>query len=370
MSKIGYAVDLGTTTIDTCLFDTETKQIIAKASCKNRQSLYGSDVLNRILNVTRKPSLEKTLKALAMDDIEKMLKAMIAKTKFSLKDMVGICICGNTTMISILLEYNIESLGRYPFTSKLSGNVETDSKSLFDLPDLSCKVLLSGCASAFIGGDILSGVVYLSGKYSFGKDSTDMLIDMGTNGEMFLVHDNSYYTASAACGPAFEGCLRKQNVYGSNAIDAIAMGVKTRRINNDGVIAEPYFESGIDIMNVHIDMDILRQFILAKAAIRAGIETLSHASDVSLDKIDNVYIAGGFGFYLNLDNAVRLGLLPEEFKGKINIVGNTSLLGAIDMLANNIAYEKSDKLTRTDITLVSLAESELYKERLIEHMHL
>ena len=81
MSKIGYAVDLGTTTIDTCLFDTETKQIIAKASCKNRQSLYGSDVLNRILNVTRKPSLEKTLKALTMDDIEKMLKAMIAKTK-------------------------------------------------------------------------------------------------------------------------------------------------------------------------------------------------------------------------------------------------------------------------------------------------
>lgn len=370
MSRIGYAVDLGTTTIDTCLFDTETKQIIVKASCKNRQSLYGSDVLNRILNVTRKPSLEKTLKALAMDDIEKMLTDMLSKTKFSVKDLTGICICGNTTMISILLEYDIESLGRYPFTAKLSGNVEMDSKSLFNLPDLSCKVLLSGCASAFIGGDILSGVVYLSGKYSFGTNSTDMLIDMGTNGEMVLVRDSSYYTASAACGPAFEGCLRKQNVYGSSAIDAIAMGVKTGKISNDGVIAEPYFESGIDIMNVHIDMDILRRFMLAKAAIRAGIETLGDAFGVSLDKIDNVYIAGGFGFYLNLDNAVRIGLLPEEFKGRINVVGNTSLLGAIDMLASNISAEKTDNLTKTDITLVSLAESELYKERLIEHMHL
>lgn len=370
MKKIGYAVDIGTTTIDVCLADIEAGCILSKKSTKNRQSLYGSDVLNRILTVTRNPEYIKALKALVIEDITKMLMEMLRDTGCEVADVVKLCICGNTTMISILLEYNIEKLGKNPFESDLSQNVSCRAKRLFDINDLDCEVILSGCASAFIGGDILSGLIFLTHNYHFTDGRINMLIDLGTNGEMVLIKDDKYFSASTACGPAFEGCVKKQNVYGSNVIDAIMMGIKSGKINRDGIISEPFFEKGINIMNIHIDMDILRQFILAKSAVAAGIDAIVATADISLSDIDNIYISGGFGLYLNLNNAIDIGLFPVEFRGKLNIVGNTSLHGAFEILCNESYVDEMNYLTKDKIKLIQLAENDIYKKRLIEHMHL
>lgn len=370
MKKIGYAVDIGTTSIDVCLVDIEVGCILSKKSAKNRQSLYGSDVLNRILTVTRNPEYIKTLKALVIEDITNMLISMLNDTGCKIDEVIKLCICGNTTMISILLEYNIEKLGKYPFLSDLSENISCHSQSLFDIKGLDCEVILSGSASAFIGGDILSGLIFLTHNYNFADGKVNMLIDLGTNGEMVLIKNNKYFSASAACGPAFEGCVKKQNVYGSTVIDAAVMGIKAGKINRCGVISEPFFESGINIMNIHIDMDILRQLILAKSAVAAGIDTIADAAGVSLLDIDNIYISGGFGFYLNLNNAIDIGLFPDEFRGKLNVVGNTSLYGAFEILCNEQYADEMNYLTRNKIKLIQLAENDLYKKRLIEHMHL
>lgn len=367
--RIGFAVDLGTTTIDACLLDCNNGKTLAETSRKNRQALYGSDVINRILTVTRDTNYLSVLKNMACEDIQNMLLDML-KTCGLDADKVGmICICGNTTMVSILLQYDIEPLGRYPFTTKLRESVSCDSADIFSIAGLSCPVLLSGCASAFIGGDILAGMVYLNRNFAFGETGTGILLDLGTNGEMILYNAGEYYGASTACGPAFEGCVRRQNAYGSNVIDAVSLGVKAGRIGRDGVICQPFFEKGIDIQGVHLDMNIMQQLMLAKAAIRAGIDCLTDTAGISVSDIDTIYLAGGFGFYLNPESAIEIGLLPACFRGHIKVCGNTSLAGAREVIYHPDARTDMDKLGDGTIQVVQLATSESYQKRLVEHMH-
>lgn len=373
MKKVKFAVDLGTTTIDTCLIDGTDGRRIAERSFRNRQALYGSDVINRIMTVLRDKSYLGILKDMACKDLQNALDEMLGQCGTNAAAVDMICICGNTTMVSILLGYDIEPLGRFPFETELSGNITKTSSDFFSLEGLSCPVLLSGCASAFIGGDILAGVVYLNSNQTAGfgvGNDAKLLLDLGTNGEMVLYAKGQYYAASTACGPAFEGCMRKQNVAGSSVIDAISLAVRANRISREGVIKEPYFEKGLDIQGIHIDMDILRQIMLAKAAICAGITCLAQEAKLSLIEIRTVYLAGGFGFYLNTENAVEIGLLPSCFLNSVTVVGNTSLGGAVCMLTANGAAEEVNRLSRGMIQVLSLADLPSYQEQLIDNMNL
>lgn len=370
MRKYAFAIDLGTTTIDCCMFDIENGDCLARKNRKNKQSLYGRDVINRILNATRNNKVKAELKRIAVSLIEEMIKEAVDEKKLDYEALDSICISGNTTMISILLDLDVASLGVAPFNHELKKSVVISGENVFSFEKLkNIPVTLTGCFSAFIGGDILSGIIYLNRVYdgAFKKKKNALLIDLGTNGEMVLNANGSLYACSTACGPAFESCTRKNGVYGSSIIDALAMLFKTKNVTKDGMLKEPYFDNGIDIMNVHIDMDIIRAILLAKSAIYCGIISLARYAGVNLCDIEDIYIAGGFGFYLNVDNAILLGLIPKEFKGKIKIVGNTSLEGAIDILRYNMINEIND-LSEDNIRLVQLAEDEFYKKILIDNM--
>lgn len=381
MDKYGYAVDLGTTTIDCALVDVTTGNIVAEESTKNRQSLYGSDVINRIYNAGKTKETADKMKVLVCEDIASLLDKMLAETHKACNESDGfsadykavsnIVISGNTTMISILLGVDVTSLGKAPFQPVLKGNVTVNAGALFgENTCLDCMVTLTGCASAFLGGDILSGITYLDRTYHafFQKTKNTMLIDLGTNGEMVLNAKGRLYGASTACGPAFEGCTRRQGIHGATTIDAIALLIKTKNLSKDGVLADAYLEKGIYINGVRLDMNIIRQILMAKAAIYSGIAALCKRADITLDEIDEVYLAGGFGFYLDLGNAYLIGLLPKEFQGKITICGNTSLKGACMMVLDETAIEKMESLTKDAITIVQLAEDDTYKRLLIETM--
>lgn len=368
--NIGYAIDIGTTNIDSCLIDLNDGHIQVREGRKNRQSLYGSDVITRIMTVTRNNSLLMALRNLVLEDIADMLVELLDRTGGEAENVVGIAICGNTTMISILLCLDIESLGHYPFKISLDKTVMCHSDELINVPCLDCNVILSCASSAFIGGDILAGMLYIDSRYNFLSLDAAIFIDLGTNGEMVLSVGGKYYSASAACGPAFEGCLKKQGVYGSSALDAVAVGKRTGSIDENGVIAEAFFDSGLDIQGIHIDMDIIRHLMLAKSAIRAGIDTLLYEAGIPAAALCSVYIAGGFGFYLNLVSATELGLFPREFKGKVRVLGNTSLCGAVLLLTEPDAVKKMNGLADGRICQVQLADSDVYKENLIYHMSL
>lgn len=366
MSLFGFAVDLGTTTIECCLVCLKDKSILDRQSFPNPQSLYGSDIMNRILAVERNTSLLHAMKQAVTDKLLSCFDSMRDNAGILTNDVHEICICGNTTMVSILLEYDITSIGVYPFKAKLKQGITCEASVIFGNNCYDCPVYLSGCASAFIGGDILSGLFYLRNEEAGSFcDKTCLFMDLGTNGEMVLYHDGKYYGASTACGPAFEGCTRRQNVYGCTTIEAIHFGLLAHKICEDGSFASEE-DTSINIHGVTLSGDILHQVLLAKAAICAGILTLCDEAGIDVNRIETVYLAGGFGFYLNMNSAASIGLFPDCLKSKIKIVGNTSLFGAISLLG---LKDKNKHMHALLIHILNFAEIPAYQDLFISNMY-
>lgn len=367
MKNIGFAVDLGTTTIDYCLLKLDDGSMISNASIKNPQCLYGSDVINRILTITRDATFADVLKDQIINSLTACFTKMLKDNDFEPEDVKRICICGNTTMISILLKLDVACLGVAPFKPKLHDSVVVPAKQLFGYESLfDCEVFLSGCAGAFIGGDILAGIYYLKNTFkdeAFYKNNC-LFIDLGTNGEMILYANDKLYGVSTACGPAFESCTRRQRIYGSTTIEAISLCLSSHKLLPNGSFGQEGVEK-LTINNVELNSDILQSILLAKAAIAAGISVLCEQAHVRLDDIATVYLAGGFGFYLNVTHAIHIGLLPGQFKDIIKVVGNTSLNGAKLLLQT----DNTSALLMNTIEVLNLATIPSYQEKFIENMY-
>lgn len=371
--RYAYAVDLGSTTIDTAIVEIETEKRLTERSFKNRQSLYGSDVINRILAASRDKKKLASMKAMVSDDLRENASEMLKALSLKQDDIKKICICGNATMISILLEYDIESMGHAPFDTRLHESVQCAS-DLFFADDFFCgaQLFLTGTASAFIGGDVLAGMAYIEKRLIAPNNKIKrwMLLDLGTNGEMVLCSEGKYFATSASCGPAFEGSLRRQHVYGSGALSAIALGVKTKNILKNGALKPPFDEKGITISNVRLNSDIIRDIILAKAAIRTGIDFLLDEAGMDADRLDAVFLAGGFGFYLDLDAAYYLGLLPKTFDDKVIVIGNSSLAGACCICKDTCFLGLiDDYIVNNKIKVLQLADKKNYQEALMENTY-
>lgn len=369
INELKIAIDLGTTSVELAIIN-EIGDIIDTCYFKNPQSLYGRDVITRINTAIRNKSFIKTMKDLLIASLKDHIKELISNNNLNISEVNNVCICGNTTMISILLQYDLDELGFYPFNHKLDKSVIIDSEELFDIDfTLKCPVMLSGCSSAFIGGDVLAGLFYVEREYDIKENDTYLFLDLGTNGEMVLYNKGKYYSTSCACGPAFEASSRCENVYGSTLIYAIAMGIKAGKISKEGILDETFLQSGLDIMGVHISSDLLREILLAKAAIRTGIEILIKESNTDINDISGVYIAGGFGFYLNIDNATKIGLVPDYLIDKVKIVGNTSLKGAIKLLQSTEIIYSIDYYIDKNINLIQMSNLPDYQELLINNMY-
>lgn len=367
--QYNIAVDLGTTTVELAIVDSNYK-VIDTDYFLNPQKLYGKDLINRINTVTRDTRFIKIMKDMFIKSFQERVTSILSSNNINLKSVDSICICGNTTMISILLEYDITELGIYPFEHRLDTSVNCNSKELFGYTfPIDCNMILSGCASAFIGGDVLAGLVAIEGNDDSTGVNSYLFLDLGTNGEMVLYHNNSYYTASCACGPAFEASCRAANIYGSNIIDSIVLGIKSGNISREGILKEYYIDKGINIQGIHITADILRDILLAKAAIRTSIDILLQQSGLRCNNIERVYVAGGFGFHLNIDNAIFMGLFPELFKEKIKVLGNTSLKGAIELLKTPSKIKYIDDFSKGNVKLIQMANLPDYQDRLLDNMY-
>ncbi len=372
MSKLSFAIDIGTTNIETamiacCGLD---MKVLDDRIIKNPQSVYGSDVINRVAATIRNSNNLTAMKNKILAAVKDVIATNLYIYGYDASDVDKICICGNTAMISIIMGYDISGLGYYPFKHTLDKSIITNGNQIFPgylLPET--EVFLSGCAGAFIGGDILAGLYYLEGKIKDKnkKEESWLLLDLGTNGEMILKHKGKYYGTSTACGPAFEGCTRKQNVYGYSTIDAIALGLAAGKIERNGALRPNGDKMNITISGVALNQDIIEQIMLAKAGIYTGIEMLAEYGKATLDDIREVYISGGFGFNLNLENGVNIGLIPESFLGKTRILGNTSLKGAIALL--NDINSIPAPIDKYNIDILQLANDKKFQDRLLDNLY-
>ncbi len=339
------AVDLGTTTIGMYLINALTGEQMGVFVSLNPQQIHGADVISRISNANA--GMKEELQTLITETIESGVKKLVKERTPKL-----IVISGNTVMGHLLMGYDVSALGVYPFKAEHLDQAETMICGV--------KTILMPGISAFIGGDIVSGLYTLEFK---DKEELAMLIDLGTNAEMVIGNCDKMLALSAAAGPAFD-----QKIYGSQLIKAVAQILKEGKADRTGCLADEYFELGCIAGRTLVKQEEIRELQKAKAAVAAGIALLAREYGVQLSQIHKVYIAGGLGFYLDLDAAVEIGLFPKEFAGKMEVVGNTSLEGAYRYaLADAPEDELNDILSK--VQELNLAELDGFEETYINAMN-
>jgi|LSQX01.2.fsa_nt_gb uncharacterized 2Fe-2S/4Fe-4S cluster protein (DUF4445 family) len=393
--KYALGLDLGTTTLAFYLIDLAAKEVVFKASELNKQAVYGSDIISRIDYATNKSlaQIQQTI----IDQVNHFISKLIEQVKIKIEKLV---VAGNTVMSHIFLNVNPEPLGRIPFKPVFLEKKELAGSSLgLAVKDV---VVYPGIAS-FVGGDIVAGLVAVD---FFSEPTNKLFVDIGTNGEIVLLANKKLYSTSTAAGPAFEGAkiemglggvkgaiskvflennqLKLKTIgnqeaiglCGSGLTDTISLLVKAQLIDETGAFVKessnPLFTKFQDNKfyltdKVYLSQRDVREFQLAKSAIASGIQTILKEAKISISSLAEVYIAGGFGFYLNKENALDLGLLPFAKTTKIINVGNTSgqgtILGALDP---NLITE-GEKLAQ-EVMVVELAKSKFFNQQFIENM--
>ena len=362
------AVDIGTTTIAMVLVGEKSGKIPASESRLNSQRMYGADVITRIqASIDGK---REVLQKLIRQDLEDGIGELLKDTGITIERVRRTVISGNTTMGHLLMGYDCSGLGVYPFTPVNIDFIRTNLDNMAEV------ILLPGI-SPFVGGDIAAGL------YECGFDQTDeicMLIDLGTNGEMAIGNRERILVTSTAAGPAFEGgniscgcgsipgavCaarisgnetivktirnLPPVGICGTGVLEITAELLKEGWIDETGAMDERYFEKGFPITRtaegkpLFFTQKDVREVQLAKAAIRAGVETLILRYGVEREKIRKVFLAGGFGYELNTEKAIAAGMLPEDFSGRIEAVGNSALSGAVRYIKDPAGTESLKKI--------------------------
>lgn len=346
--KIGVAVDLGSTTIAVCCLNMMTKEEILSFSFANPQCRYGADVITRIKHCMEQPGMLENLGKMVWKELFRTLKNGL---NAECGHITHIVISGNTTMQHILRGLPVNGLAAAPFEPVDLGYFEEEilinweecrwgyvtEPQVKNMESSKCMIVYPPGFSAYVGADIVTGAQYLKlGQH----EQYDLLIDLGTNGEMLLINREQGLAASTACGPVFDHVLSGAR-YGSESIQAISNCVKRRLIDRSGKIAEPFFEKGI-VIDKHfvIRQENVRNFQLAKGAIFAGIQCLMEKAGIIGEDIRKVYIGGGLGFYMDVKDAFVVRMLPESFKGKVCVAGNSSLNGAKELLLEYVSYVK------------------------------
>ncbi len=348
--ELFLAVDLGTTTL-AFVCSNGKGEILASYGCENPQRKTAADVIGRIDAALhgQKDSLTKGIKeALAkgfLFVLNKGFEGIRNREESAMSVRVCFGIAGNTVMQHLLLGYPTDGLAKAPFRPYSVQEVTLTASELFSEMSAYARwpeeakrgnVTVLPCFSAFVGGDLFAGAcAYLQEN----PEAPRMLIDLGTNGEVLLFAKGVLHGTAAAMGCAFEG---GRFAYASDLFRLTAEALETGIADETGLLREPYFSEGFRGL---LQEDI-REFQLAKGALRAGIELLCKQAEVRFDEIDNVFLAGGLGRYCREEDLFRTGLLPGEFAGKVKTVGNSCICGILFCLKNrrSVVYCKSNML--------------------------
>ncbi len=402
--NFGLAIDVGTTTIVVSLIDLKDGKTVGTEISFNRQATHGDDIISRIVYAEDKEGLEQ-MHHLVVGTINEVINTLAYKNNVRHNEITaGVC-SGNMTMIHLLLKIDPSFLRREPYTPALNFFPVLNAAEVgIRINPAGLLHVVSG-VSSYVGGDITSGVLITG---IFQQKNLQMLIDVGTNGEIVLGNKDWLICCSASAGPAFEGsgvkdgmravsgAIRSFNLFdsekasygvigevapvgicGSGYIEIVAelfyAGIidrsgslleKSSRVRSgpDGMEFVVAYGSetghGRDIVITQIDIENL---LRAKAAIFAGIRSLVGKMGIRFSEIQRFYIGGGFGNYLNIEKSIAIGLLPDLAIEKFVFMGNTSLAGAKAFLMSADARSLAEEITRK-MTYLELSRENSYME--------
>lgn len=396
------AIDIGTTTVWGQLLNLNNGEVLSQAAEYNSQIGYGEDVISRIAYAQKGEGLKK-MKDLVVSTINGIIKQLLKQHRVPVNSISQMTVAANTTMTHLFLGIEPRFIREAPYTPPMNYIPLIRAKELGIDLDEKVRVYLFPSIASYVGGDIIAGVM---GSGMSRQDKLTLYIDLGTNGE--IVVGNSEWLTCAACsaGPAFEGggikhgmratrgaiedfsinpttfepmiltvgMVKPLGICGSGLINIVAglmeacvleqngkfkQDVKTDRVRagEDGmeyVLAwAADTQIGRDIVITEVDIDNL---IRAKGAMYAGYVTLLNEVGLTMEDLEQVMIAGGFGNYINIEKAITIGLLPDLPIDQFKFIGNGSLLGARLICFSNVLRTEVKRIF-VKITNIELSEN-------------
>lgn len=378
----GVAIDIGTTTLAAYLYDLNRRERLNTASMLNPQKKYGDDVISRIDYQAKSQDHAGEMADLIRTALNELIERLIQGRGLKSTDIYLITVAANTTMIHLLMQLPAIYLARAPFIPATVSMLCLTPEQLDLTMNPQGRVLILPGVSAYVGSDTVAAVLS-SGMHR--QEEVTLLVDIGTNGEIVLGNKDFLYACSAAAGPAFEGAniscgtggvegaisevtidpegnilirtiggKAPVGICGSGLIDTIAcmldFGIldDTGRISDrDGLDdkAQKFTDRLIEVngqpafllqtvqgQKLYVTQKDIREVQNAKAAIMAGITVLIREAGLTMDNIRRIYLAGGFGSFMQIHSAVTVGLLPRQLESRIHIIGNAAGAGAIQAM--------------------------------------
>ncbi|MFC1726294.1 ASKHA domain-containing protein [candidate division KSB1 bacterium] len=382
--KYGLAVDIGTTTVVGMLVDLNTGKTIAVEWGMNAQSKYGADIMSRIDYSSKTKKGLKILQNSIAVTLNNIIKGLRIKTGINTTNIYSAAIACNTVMAHIFAGISPSSMGYFPFRPVFLDDITIKGKDTGLNVNPEAEISLIPGIGGFVGGDI-TAIIFITGLHK--KNEVSLALDLGTNGEMVLGSKNSITGGSTAMGPAFEGAQiscgmpafegalckfsiennkiqykvlgnkESSGICGSGLVDIIAEFLNNGIIDSTGRLnhtENSKFKNNIFEINgqkafliyknkskqVFVSQRDIREFQLAKGAVRAGIEILLKQNQTEIENIDKIYIAGAFGNYLSKKSLIKIKIFPDFPLEKLHFVGNTASMGAkAALLSKNVKKE-------------------------------
>jgi uncharacterized 2Fe-2S/4Fe-4S cluster protein (DUF4445 family) len=409
------ALDIGTTTIYAQLFNLIDGEPVVQYGEFNGQISYGEDVISRIVYAEKEGGLDR-LRQVVVETINAVIDKLNSRSGVDPEDISSITIAGNTTMTQLFLGVNPKYIRRAPYvpTSTLYPPLNAAGLGLHLAPHV--MALVYPQVSSYVGGDIVAGVM---GSGMYRSDKLTLYIDIGTNAE--IVIGNKDWLACTACsaGPAFEGGgiklgmraskgaiedfsmdpvtfepmivtvgnVRAKGICGSGLITMVALLFEYGVIDSRGkfnreldtprirktddiweyvVVWADQTQIGRDVVLTEPDIDNLMR---AKGAVYSGCQTLLEEVGLTIQDIEQIILAGGFGSYIDLEKAMTIGFLPEIDPSKVTFIGNGSLMGAkMSSLTNRLRRDVGE-VTKA-MTNFELSETPSYMDHYIAALFL
>ncbi len=405
----GLAVDVGTTTVAVQLLDLNRGRILATRSDYNAQIPCGLDVISRI-NYASRPDRLVELRIRVLGTINKLLRQAAASRDVDPHEICNAVVSGNTTMTHLLLGLKPEYIRLHPYTPTVLQTPYLAAGQIGIDIDPEAWVYLSPCVGSYVGGDITAGI--LCTDLARDGEPINLFVDIGTNGELVIGNRDFLMTCACSAGPAFEGAgidcgmrasvgaiekiqidpatalpcyatigdVRPMGICGSGMIDLLgnlflagwmdpagkldrsrpspAIQIEGKRAR---YVIAPQEQCDADHPITVSETDI-ENIIRAKAAIYSACSLMLNQLGMTFADLANVYIAGGFGRFLDLEKAITIGLLPDIPREKFHYIGNASLMGSY-MVAVSQAYRQRQLKLAGRMTCVELSTDPAYMDQ-------
>lgn len=378
----GLAIDLGTTNVAGFLVDLETGASVASLGIENPQTPWGADVISRLNHAIQGADQTDELRDAAVTAVNALAHDLCGAAAAAPGDIVDAVIGGNTAMHHLLLGLPVRQLGRAPFVAALREAVDVGARELGLAMAPGARVHMVPNIGGFVGGDHVTALLATDEQWNSG--GTTLVMDIGTNTEISLIHRGEIHSTSCPSGPALEGghiscgmraaegaiervsledgrivitTIGKDDpvgLCGSGVIDALATLLAAGILNERGQLAAHHpavteangVRAAVLAPAVLFSQRDVRAVQLAKAAIRTGIDMLLEHTGCAESALDRVMIAGAFGAYIDVAGAIAIGLLPDLPRDRFLQVGNAAGLGVRRMLASRQARNRAGELAR------------------------